>query len=206
MANYKEILGKKFKDGMTADEVLALLEKVDLGNLADGSYVAKGEYDAKDGEIVKLQKELKAYKDKEKASLSDEEKTRYELERLTESQELLKQELEKYKLKDAIMQNGFSEEECEKIMHAQSNNENVSAVYAAIIKERTEAAVQSVKAEMTQKGTPNAPTGSAEIMGTANEEKSPDVALAEEIARANMVDTRSLGNIKDAYTLGGDKE
>ncbi len=205
MANYKEILGKKFKDGMTAEEVLALLEKVDLGNLADGSYVAKGDYDAKDGEIAKLQKELKAYKDKEKANLSDEEKTRYELDNLTKTQETLRQELEMYKLKDAIMHNGFSEEECAKIMAAQQDGSNVSAVYAEIMKERTEAAVQSAKAEMTQKGTPNAPIGNDEILGTANEQKSPDVLLAEEIARANLVDTKGLDSIKDAYTLGEDK-
>ena len=202
MANYKEILGKKFKEGMTAEEVLNLLEKIDLGNLADGSYIAKKDYDAKEGELEKLQKELKAFEEKARENLSGEEKTKYEIQELTKSLEAQKAELERYKLKDAIMKNGFSADECDQILSAQDKGENVASVYANIIKERTEAAVKSAKAEMTKTGTPSAPIGGDDIMSNQSN-KSDDVLLAEEIAKANLIDTKSIAEIKDAYS-GGD--
>ena len=201
MANYKEILGKKIKEGMTAEEILNLLEKVDLGNLADGSYIAKGEYDAKEGEIAKLQKELKAFQDKERANLSDEEKTKFELAEMAKNLEAQKAELERYKLKDAIMQNGFTAKECDQILSAQEKGEDVASVYASIIKERTDEAVKSAKAEMTKMGTPPAPAGSEDVSG-GQSNKSEDVLLAEEIAKANLTDTKGIAEIKDAYSSG----
>lgn len=203
MANYKDILGKNFKEGMTAEEVLEQLENVDLGNLTDGSYISREEYAAMNGEMAKLQKELRAYKDKEKASMSAEEQNKYELQKLTEDLEAQRAELGMYKLKEEIMKSGFSTEECDKIVAAQKEGKNVANVYAEILKERTEAAVKSAQAEMIKTGTPPAPNGSADILA-ANGEKSPDVLLAEELAKENMVDTKGLAEIKESYLRIGD--
>lgn len=203
MANYKDILGKKIKEGMSAEEILELLDNVDLGNPADGSYIGKEEYAAMNGEIAKLQKEIRSYKDKEKESLSADERTKYELQKLTEDLEAQKQELSKYKLKEQIIKSGFSTEECEQIMAAQEKGENLAGVYASIMKERTEAAVKSAQAEMIKAGTPPAPNGSDDILA-AGKDKSPDVALAEELARENLTDTQGIDSIKSSYLDTGE--
>lgn len=196
--NYKEILGDKYKDGMSAEEVLSLLDGFNLHNLSDGNYVNRGKLDEKNAEISKLQQALNDYKQKEASNLTDAQKRDLEFSNLKQDIEKLSRENERFRLKETILESGFSSEECNKILEAQENKQNVAAVYASIMKARTEDAIKSAKAEMIKKGTPPPPQGSDLPNDTEEDE---NVAFIKEMAEANLTNQQSINSVKGAYSI-----
>ena len=196
--NYKEILGDKYTDGMKAEEVLALLEGFNLHNLSDGTYVAKGKIDEKNAEIAKLRDVVNAYKQKEADGMTDAQKRDLEFAKLKEDMAALNKENQRYRLKETILDSGFSAEECAKILAAQESGENIAAVYAGIMNAKIAEAVKSAKAEMIKTSTPPPPQGKDMVSGDAD---SPEIALVKSIAQENLVNTSSVNAAKGAYSI-----
>ena len=198
MLDYKKLLGDKYNEGLKPEEILALLnsDELNLANLSNGEYVAKGKFDAREAEIANLKKTISEYQEKENASLTDAQKKDLAFKSLQESNAKLAKEIERYKFRESIINSGFTADECNKIIDAQDKGENVAAVYADILKTRTENAVKSARAEMTKTTTPPAPQGS-DIPPEGDE--SEDVAFARNLAKANTVDTKGLEAIKGAF-------
>ena len=94
------------------------------------------------------------------------------------------------------MASGFSADECAKIIDAQNKGENVAAIYADIMKARTEDAVKSAKAEMTKKQTPPPPQGK----DTPPDEDDEEVAFVKQLAQSNLTDNKSINAAKGAYS------
>lgn len=196
MLDYKKLLGDKYKDGLSDTELLALLNELNLADLSSGEYVAKGKFDARESEIAKLQKAIAEYQEKENASLTDAQKRDLAYKSLEESNQKLAKEVEQFKLKETIMASGFSADECAKIIDAQNKGENVAAIYADIMKARTEDAVKSAKAEMTKTKTPPPPQGK----DTPPDEDDEEVAFVKQLAQSNLTDNKSINAAKGAYS------
>lgn len=200
--NIKELLGDKYKDTLTADEKLALLETLNLADLSSGNYVDKGKIDAKNGEIAKLQETINSYKKKEFESLDDAQKKDVEYQNLAKANKDLQDLIAEYKLKDTIMSSGYTADECNQIIEASKAGKDLAPIYANIMKTRTDEAVKSAKAELTKNGVPPAPDGSDS--GTnPNAKKSEDVLMAEMIAKSTLNDDKSIDSIKEAYSSIG---
>ena len=153
------LLGDKLKDGMTAEEKLALLENLNLADLSSGNYVDKNKFDAKDSEIAKLKETINSYQKKEFESLNDTQKRDVEYQQLAKNNKELQDLLAEYKLKDIIRASGFSDDECKKIIDATKAGKDLAPIYAEIAKARVQEAVASTKAELIKKQTPGAPSG-----------------------------------------------
>lgn len=203
MPNYKELLGDKFKEGMSAEDTLKALEALNLADLTTGNYVAKGKFDAKDAEIANLKKTISGFQEKENANLTDAQKKEVEFQNTLQQIETLKKENAKFQLKEQIMSSGFSAEECKKIIDAQESGKDTASVYAEIMKSRVDEQVKSAKAEMLKRTTPPPPNGSDDAGDDIDKDES--VVLAERIAKANSIDTKSLDSIKSGYSIADDK-
>lgn len=195
----KELLGDKYKDTLTADEKLALLETLNLADLSSGNYVDKGKIDAKNGEIAKLQETINSYKKKEFESLDDAQKKDVERQNLAEQNKLLQEQIAEFKLKETIINSGYTADECKKIIDAQKSGKDLAPIYAEIMQTRTDEAVKSAKAGITKNGVPPPPDGSESGQGNGGD-KSEDVLLAEEIAKSNLNNNQSIDGIKEAYS------
>lgn len=200
MLDLKKLLGDKYKEELTDAEKLALLNELNLADLSSGEYVSKGKFDAKEGEIAKLQKRVSEYEQKELESLTDAQKQDVAFKKLQESNDQLAKEIARFKLKETIMSSGFSAEECAKIMEAQDKGENVSSVYAEIMKVRTEAAVKSAKAESIKTGTPPPPDGGDDV-GNGGSDEDEAVKYAKSLAQQNSLDTKNIEAIKGNYSI-----
>ena len=196
MLDYKKLLGDKYKDGLSDTELLALLNELNLADLSSGEYVAKGKFDARESEIANLKKAIADYQEKENANLTDAQKRDLAYKSLEESNQKLAKEIEQFKLKETIMASGYSADECAKIIDAQNKGENVAAIYADIMKARTEEAVKSAKAEMTKTKTPPPPQGKDNLGDDDDEE----VALVKQLAQSNLTDNKSIDAVKGAYS------
>lgn len=199
MLDLKKLLGDKYNDNLTDAEKLALLNELNLADLSSGEYVAKGKFDAREGEIAKLQKVVADYQEKERANLTDAQRKDLEYQTLQKSNSELTKEIERFKLKETIINSGYSADECNKIMEAQEKGENVSAVYAEIMKARIDDATLSAKAESIKKGIPTPPQGGDNI-DTDIDSDDEAVAFAKSLAQENSPDTKSLDAIKGAYS------
>lgn len=196
MLDYKKLLGDKYKDGLSDTELLALLNELNLADLSSGEYVAKGKFDARESEIANLKKAIAEYQEKENANLTDAQKRDLAYKSLEESNQKLAKQIEQFELKEKIMASGFSADECAKIIDAQNKGENVAAIYADIMKARTEDAVKSAKAEMTKKQTPPPPQGKDNLGDDDDEE----VAFVKQLAQSNLTDNKSIDAVKGAYS------
>ena len=196
MLDYKKLLGDKYKDGLSDTELLALLNELNLADLSSGEYVAKGKFDARESEIANLKKAIADYQEKENANLTDAQKRDLAYKSLEESNQKLAKEIEQFKLKETIMASGYSADECAKIIDAQNKGENVAAIYADIMKARTEEAVKSAKAEMTKTKTPPPPQGKDNLGDDDDEE----VAFVKQLAQSNLTDNKSIDAVKGAYS------
>ena len=196
MLDYKKLLGDKYKDGLSDTELLALLNELNLADLSSGEYVAKGKFDARESEIANLKKAIADYQEKENANLTDAQKRDLAYKSLEESNQKLAKEIEQFKLKETIMASGYSADECAKIIDAQNKGENVAAIYADIMKARTEEAVKSAKAEMTKTKTPPPPQGKDNL----GDEDDAEVAFVKQLAQSNLTDNKSIDAVKGAYS------
>ena len=196
MLDYKKLLGDKYNENLKPEELLALLNELNLADLSSGEYVAKGKFDARESEIAKLQKAIAEYQEKENANLTDAQKRDLAYKSLEESNQKLAKEIEQFKLKETIMASGFSADECAKIIDAQNKGENVAAIYADIMKARTEDAVKSAKAEMTKTKTPPPPQGKDNL----GDEDDAEVAFVKQLAQSNLTDNKSINAVKGAYS------
>lgn len=200
MLDLKKLLGDKYKEELTDAEKLALLNELNLADLSSGEYVAKGKFDARESEIAKLQKRVSEFEQKELDSLTDAQKQDVAFKKLQESNDQLAKEIARFKLKETIMSDGFTAEECNKIIEAQDKGENVSSVYAEIMKSRTEAAVKSAKAESIKNGTPPPPMGGDDV-GNDGSDDDEAVKYAKSLAQENTLDTKSIDSIKSSYSV-----
>ena len=100
-------------------------------------------------------KENAEYKRKEVEKMSDEERKAKEFNDLVEAKNKIEAELKTIKLKNEIMENGFTTEECEKLIKGNFAVKDI----AEILKERVSQAEKSIKAGNIKNGTPDAPMG-----------------------------------------------
>ena len=200
----QELLGDKFNADMSAEDKLALLEKLNLADLSSGKYVDKNKFDAREGEIAELKKTVKDYQTKEFNSLNDAQKRDVEYQNLMKSNKELQNLVSEYKLKETIMNSGFSAEECNKIIAATREGKDVAPIYAEILKTRLNEGIASAKAEMTKKTTPTPPMGNTNGSDEGNSDKDPAVAMAERLAKSDAPQKMSK-EYANAYYIGETK-
>ena len=198
----EKLLGDKFKEGMTAEEKLAALEKLNLADLSSGKYVDKNKFDEKDNEIAKLNETIKSYKQKEFDSLNDTQKKELEYQQLAKNNKDLQDLLAEYKLKDTIRASGFSDDECKKIIDATKAGKDLAPIYAEIMNKRVQDGIASTKAELTKKTTPKPPVGGVDN-GKGGDEQDEAVEYAKKLA--GNTQPKMSKEYADAYYIGDTK-
>lgn len=164
---------KKFNLQLFADESTGGVPPTDNGTQIDyeseykkmlaerDSY--KAEAEKQKGLKDKYASENAEYKKKEVEKMSDEEKKAKDYQELVEAKNKMEAEIRTMKLERDLLSNGFTAEECEKLIKANISISDIS-VLTNIIKEKVEVAVKSAKAEGIKNTTPSTPLGN----GTAN--------------------------------------
>lgn len=125
----KDLLGDKYKEGMTIEEIEAALEDL---NLVDPDTlpksVTKEVFDKTASELAKVKKELKALKEQ---TMTDEEKIQEELKKAQEAQTTYARELSKLRAKEIFVEAGLTEKEYSPILDAVvSDDEEVTKTRA----------------------------------------------------------------------------
>lgn len=110
----------------------------------------KAEAEKQKGLKDKYASENADYKKKEIDKMSDDEKKAKEYQDLLESNQQMKAELEAIKLEKEIMAEGFTAEECAKLMESNRSPK----VIAEIIKAKVEAGIKSINATLIKESTP----------------------------------------------------
>lgn len=108
----KNILGESFKEDMSAEDVLKVLNEKQIGDLSNNEYVSANKYRS---DLEEANKKAKEAKKKLEEKLTDEEKV---LQSAKEKDELIKKqqkELQKIKAEKVFATAGFKEEEYSKI-------------------------------------------------------------------------------------------
>lgn len=157
----QEILGDKYKEGMTIEEIeaaLAGLNLVDPDTLPKS--VTKEVFDKTASELAKVKKELKALQD---ANMTAEEKLQAELDKAQEVQSNYAKELSKLRAKEIFVTAGLVEKDYEGILDVVvSEDETVTKTRATtmveLIKSQKKAAEDALRAELLKK-TPTPPGG-----------------------------------------------
>lgn len=157
----KALLGDKYKDDMTAEQLLEAV--TDLGLVSADelkNMVSKETFDKTASELSKTKKELRAA---ETASMTDSEKLKDELEKAAEAQSLYNRELSKLRAKEIFVTAGLTEEDyapiLEFIVAADEGETKVRALaLVALIASQRKAAEKALRAELI-KETPTPPGG-----------------------------------------------
>ena len=105
--------------------------------------------------ISKTNSENAEYKRKEMERMSDEERKAKELQDLISSKEALEAELKNIRIKQDILDNGFTPAECEKLVKGNLSVKD----FAEIMKARLDENTKSVTAGLIKKTTPATPMG-----------------------------------------------
>lgn len=157
----QEILGDKYKEGMTIEEIeaaLADLNLVDPDTLPKS--VTKEVFDKTASKLAKVQKELEALKE---ANMTAEEKLQAERNKAQAAQSYYKKELSKLRAKEIFIAAGLVEKDYEGILDVVvSEDETVTKTRATtmveLIKNQKKAAEDALRAELL-KNTPTPPGG-----------------------------------------------
>lgn len=112
------------------------------------------------------------YKRKAEAQMSEEEKRAKEWQEVLDSREQMQKELSQMKLEKALLSNGFTAEESEKLIKSNFAVKDI----ATIIKERVDTAVKSAQAEFTKNSTSKSLMGN----GTADGQGKSDFQVYQE--------------------------
>lgn len=140
----------------------------------------KAAYEKKLAEIDSLTKEVekqkglkddyarenRAYKDKEKERLPEEEKRKQEQQEMLEKYKAMENEVAQMKLEKDLLANGFTTEESEKLVKSGITVEAVKP-FAEIIKARVDSSVKSATAEFTKNSTSQPLMGKGSADGNA---------------------------------------
>lgn len=108
--------------------------------------------------ISKTNSENAEYKKKELAKMTDDEKKAKEFQDLVDAKNQMEAEIKQMKLEKDLLANGFTTEECDKLIKANISIGDMK-VLTDIIKEKVENAVKSAKAELIKNTTPSSPLG-----------------------------------------------
>lgn len=115
----------------------------------------KAEAEKQKGLKDKYASENADYKKKELDKLTDDEKKAKEYQELIDAKNSIEAELKQMRLEKEILANGFTAEECTKLM----KGEMAVSVFAEILKARLEENTKSVQASLIKTTTPDAPLG-----------------------------------------------
>ncbi len=157
----KDLLGDKYRDDLTIEEINALLADknfVDPSTLPKS--VEKSVFDKTASELAKVKKELKALKEQ---TMSDEEKIQEELKKAQEAQTTYARELSKLRAKEIFVEAGLTEKEYSSILDTVvSDDEEVTKTRARtmieLIANQKKLAEEKLKKELL-KGTPSPRNG-----------------------------------------------
>ena len=158
----REMLGDKYKEDMTAGELLSAIEELELVSAEETrNTVDKSTFDKTASELSKLKKELNALKT---ASMTDTEKLQQELDKATETQTKYAQELSKLRAKEIFVTAGLAESDYESLLEfVVSDDEEITKANATklvdLVSTQKTAAEKAVRAELI-KNTPAPPAGS----------------------------------------------
>lgn len=159
----REMLGDKYKEDMTAGELLSAIEELELVSAEETrNTVDKSTFDKTASELSKLKKELNALKT---ASMTDTEKLQQELDKATETQTKYAQELSKLRAKEIFVTAGLAESDYESLLEfVVSDDEEITKANATklvdLVSTQKTAAEKAVRAELI-KNTPTPPAGSS---------------------------------------------
>lgn len=150
----QELLGENFKDDITVDEIGSLLSEKKLVDISKGDYVDKGKLTEAEKVIKALKKE---YGDFKASKQTEEEKKAEELAVENERVQSMEKELAQLKLKEQLIDNGFSKDEIQYIIE---NGQSPSA-FAKIMADRVEtASSKSVAKDIKENTIPPAASNS----------------------------------------------
>lgn len=136
----QELLGENFKDDITVDEISNLLSEKKLVDISKGDYVAKGKLTEAEKIIKAIKKE---YGDFKASKQTEEEKKAEETAAEIARVQGMEQELAQLKLKEQLIDNGFSKDEIKYIIE---NGQSPSA-FAKIMTDRVETATSKTTAK-----------------------------------------------------------
>ncbi len=141
MANLKELLGDKYKEGMTVDEAEQALANIKLADISAGAYVSKDKYLDMD----------KQYKELQKKHMTAEELQKQQEETTQKSIREMQDKIAGYEFKDSLVKLGYNSSEVEKII----KSGNSPTAFTEVMASRIELAKQEAVAKALKDGSPN---------------------------------------------------
>ena len=122
-------------------------------------------YMKKSDAFDKVSSEVADFKRQQRDNMSEAQKQAEAQKELLESVKRLEAENANFKREKEILANGFTAEECEKLM----KGEMAVSVFAEILKERLEENTKSVQASLIKNTTPDAPLGNGTTTQTLDD-------------------------------------
>jgi hypothetical protein len=134
----QEMLGENYREDMTIAEISEAVSKLKLADLSKGEYVAKGKLTEAEGKLTKVENDFKEYK----ASKQTEEEKKIEAENAEKERvQGIEKELETYKAKSQLADNGYSAEEIKYLME----NQQSPSAFAKVMADRVQSASEKAK-------------------------------------------------------------
>lgn len=132
--------------------------------LQDKYKVLNDNYLKKSDAFDKVSSEVADFKRQQRDNMTEAQKQAEAQKELMESVKRLEAENLNYKREKEILANGFTAEECDKLMKGDMS----ISVFAEILKSRLEENTKSVQANLIKNSTPNAPLGNGTTTDPAN--------------------------------------
>lgn len=136
----QELLGENFKDDITIEEIDNVLSSMKLADLSKGGYVEKNRLTDAENTIKSIKKE---YGDYRASKQTEEERKAEETAVETARVQGLEKELAQLKMKEQLIDNGFSKDEIKYLM----DNEQSPSAFAKIMSDRVETATSKTVAK-----------------------------------------------------------
>ena len=152
----QEILGENFREDMTVAEISEAISQVKLADLSKGEYVSIGKFKAAETKAENLQKDFDAYKATKQTD--EEKKAEQEAAEIARVQGIEK-ELANLKVKDQLLENGYSKDEIKYLME----NQQSPSAFAKIMANRVQRASEKAKAKDIKENTNNDVGGSTNL-------------------------------------------
>jgi len=157
----KDLLGEAYKEGMTVEEINAVLsDKTFVDPTTLPKTVDKTVFDKTASELAKVKKNLKALEQK---NMTDDEKIQEELKKAQEAQNKYNKELAKLRAKEIFVEAGLTEKDYEGILDTVvTEDEELTKARAKtmidLINSQKKQAEKAIKAQLL-KNTPKPPAG-----------------------------------------------
>lgn len=180
MADLKTLLGDSYKDGMTFDEISAVLGEKELVDLSISKLVKKDVFDKTASELAKYKKQLSE-------KLTEEEQKAQEQAELLEKLKTYEESTKRLKLETALSKSGFDEKHIGTFAEAflQGDTEKLSTVMANLKSDIITKTKNDTTAELLKTHTHTPPAGNGKTTITKEQFKNATYAERAELYSKN---------------------